>query len=402
MPVVAHSSTRRKLIPGLLLAFVLVAVASLTGTGARAHATQEFSPLAARVVAPPRPVRTTDGHRHLLYEVQLTNTSKEATVRIDRIVARDAHAKRVLRSWSGGAVAGVVQQPGVPSTRTLGLHESATAFLNVPLGRGDGTPKRLIHRFDVTMTPPPAGVVFDGHLRGVLRTRVIDKPAVRIGRPLIGAGYLDQNGCCDKSFHTRALQTIGTTSYNAQRFAIDWVKLDKHGRSYHGDFAVNRNHLIFGEPVVAVAGAKVVETLDRLPENTPGQPPDYDVTPSTNLGNHVIIGLGDGRYALYAHLKTGSVRVHVGERVRRGQVLGKVGNSGNSTSPHLHFHVMDAPDALASNGLPYVFNHFRLTGRATNVDDVEDGKPAHVVPAPPPVRRERVLPLQADVMGFGS
>lgn len=394
-------------IGGAVAALALAVAVSLPASGGAAEtraadgADQEFSPLAARVVADPQPVRTTDGHRHLLYEIQLTNVSKEASVRVDGIVSRDAHTKQVLRKWTGHAVFKVMQQPGVPSTNTLGPREAGTAFLNVPLHRSDPRPTRLIHRVDVTMTPPPTGVVFDGRLRRVLPTRVIEKPPVRLGSPLRGAGYLDQNGCCDASPHTRALQTIGTSSYNSQRFAIDWVKLDRRGRFYRGDFTRNRSHLIFGQPVIAVAGARVVETLDKLPENTPGDPPDYDVDPSTNLGNHVILDLGGGRYCLYAHLKTGSVRVHVGERVRRGQVLGRVGNTGNSTAPHLHFHVMDAPQALASNGLPYVFRHFRLTGHATNVDDVEAGKPAHVVEAPPPVKRAKVLPIQADVMRFG-
>jgi murein DD-endopeptidase MepM/ murein hydrolase activator NlpD len=131
------------------------------------------------------------------------------------------------------------------------------------------------------------------------------------------------------------------------------------------------------------------------------------------LGNHVILNLGGGRYALYAHLKTGSVRVEPGERVRQGQVLGNVGNTGSSTAPHLHFHVMDAPSALASNGLPYVFDQFRFTGRVPNLKQVREsggscGSPsahnraAKVVPVPEPTRRSGLLPLQADVVDFGD
>jgi murein DD-endopeptidase MepM/ murein hydrolase activator NlpD len=193
----------------------------------------------------------------------------------------------------------------------------------------------------------------------------------------------------------------GATSFQAQRFAIDWLKLDSAGRYFHGDFTLNQNHLVFGEPVLAVADATVVDTLNRLPENTPGERPTYNLDPSTALGNHVILDLGRGRYALYAHLKTGSVRVHAGRHVLQGQVLGRVGNTGNSTAPHLHFQVMDAPDALASNGLPYVFGHFRLAGRTTNLVQVrEDNEPANIVPAGP-TRRRGVLPLQGDVVTFG-
>nr|BFE35476.1 hypothetical protein GCM10010200_077270 [Actinomadura rugatobispora] len=73
------------------------------------------------------------------------------------------------------------------------------------------------------------------------------------------------------------------------------------------------------------------------------------------LGNHVVLDLGDGAYAVLAHLRRGSVRVRKGQRVRAGDVLGEVGNSGNSSEPHLHFHVMDSPRHMVAAGLPFAF-----------------------------------------------
>ncbi|MGH7448112.1 MAG: M23 family metallopeptidase, partial [Longimicrobiales bacterium] len=88
----------------------------------------------------------------------------------------------------------------------------------------------------------------------------------------------------------------------------------------------------------------------------------------TVSGNSVVIDLG-GRYAFYAHLIPGSLRVSVGDRVRRGQVIGRVGNSGNSTEPHLHFHVVDAlapgTSTLGAEGIPYALARFELVGRCT-------------------------------------
>lgn len=80
-------------------------------------------------------------------------------------------------------------------------------------------------------------------------------------------------------------------------------------------------------------------------------------------GNHVVLDLGGGRYAFYAHLRKGSVAVHPGDRVRRGQVLAKVGNTGNTSAPHLHFHLMDGPSVLGSEGIPYVIDRFALAGK---------------------------------------
>ncbi|MFI0366398.1 M23 family metallopeptidase [Actinomadura sp. 1N219] len=75
------------------------------------------------------------------------------------------------------------------------------------------------------------------------------------------------------------------------------------------------------------------------------------------VGNSIVLDLGDGVYAVFAHLRHGSVRVRKGDRVRAGDVLGEVGNSGNSSEPHLHFHLMDRPRPLAAAGLPFAFRY---------------------------------------------
>ena len=120
-------------------------------------------------------------------------------------------------------------------------------------------------------------------------------------------------------------------------------------------------------------------------------------------GNHVILDLGEGRYAFYAHLKPGSVAVAAGERVPRGQLIGELGNSGSSTGPHLHFHVMDAPSALVADGLPYVFDRFALTGRTPPLAEVialaerQEPIPIDTQDAGP---RQDALPLGGDVVDF--
>jgi murein DD-endopeptidase MepM/ murein hydrolase activator NlpD len=76
-------------------------------------------------------------------------------------------------------------------------------------------------------------------------------------------------------------------------------------------------------------------------------------------GNRVVIDIGGGQYAYYAHLQPGSVRVKKGDRVRRGQLLARVGNSGDAREPHLHFQLTDRPDVLASEGLPHLFERYR-------------------------------------------
>jgi murein DD-endopeptidase MepM/ murein hydrolase activator NlpD len=161
---------------------------------------------------------------------------------------------------------------------------------------------------------------------------------------------------------------VGGTAAIAQRFAIDWVRMADDGTRFTGDPLKNASYYAWGSEAIAVADGIVVETKDSIPENVPGATSRaVPITLETVGGNHVILDLGKGRYAFYAHLQPGSLRVKLGERVRRGQVLGLVGNSGNSTEPHLHFHVSDANSPLGSEGLPYGYDGFELLGRCTTL-----------------------------------
>jgi murein DD-endopeptidase MepM/ murein hydrolase activator NlpD len=108
-------------------------------------------------------------------------------------------------------------------------------------------------------------------------------------------------------------------------------------------------------------------------------------------GNHIIMDLGGGRFAFYAHLQPGSLRVKNGDKVRRGQVLGLVGNSGNSTEPHLHFHISDANSPLSSEGLPYVFPSFEVQGRGWG------WKPGA---SPTTEKRKDEMPMELEVIRF--
>ena len=137
-------------------------------------------------------------------------------------------------------------------------------------------------------------------------------------------------------------------------------------------------------------------TRDDMAENAPGSEPPF-TSWDTVAGNRVVEALGHGRYALYAHMQPGSVRPHVGDRVRRGDVIGLVGNTGNSDAPHLHFHVMDGPggaSALDANGLPYVFDRFELIG------NIPDLSAPVLVPADPPGERNDEYPLTGDIVSF--
>mgnify|MGYP002150430230 CR=1 FL=1 len=137
-----------------------------------------------------------------------------------------------------------------------------------------------------------------------------------------------------------------------------------HKRSYKGAGRVNSDFFAFGQPILAPADGKVVQVVDGVPDNTPGAVDVY-----FRLGNMVVLDLGRGEYAYLCHLQQGSPSVRVGERVRRGQVVARCGNSGNSTEPHLHFQLADGPQITPwFTGTLLLIIVYYLGGRAMLVD----------------------------------
>jgi Peptidase family M23 len=138
--------------------------------------------------------------------------------------------------------------------------------------------------------------------------------------------------------------------------AVDLVQLDEEGRGHDGDPKRETSWYGFGEPVLSPADGTVVSVTDVHPDEPVG---NIGQNPST--GNHILLDIGSGRYAVLVHLQQGSARVNKGERVRLGQQIAAVGDSGDSLVPHLHFQVQDSPDFGAQvRTLPIVFRNVVL------------------------------------------
>src|SRR5215204_3404371 len=109
------------------------------------------------------------------------------------------------------------------------------------------------------------------------------------------------------------------SSHAPERFAIDFVRLDDNRRLFEGPINQLSSWGFYGDRIYAAAAERVVAVQDGLPEQTPGALPTGQ-TVQTAGGNYVVVKLGEGRWAFYAHLQPGSLRVDKGDRVRRGQV----------------------------------------------------------------------------------
>ncbi|MFD7515248.1 M23 family metallopeptidase [Streptomyces niveus] len=151
----------------------------------------------------------------------------------------------------------------------------------------------------------------------------------------------------------------------------------------------NSHYPAFGAPVLAVADATVVRVLngrrDHLTRTSlPAlawmmlieSPLRESAGPSWIVGNHVVLDLGDGTYAMYAHLKQGSVTVAAGDRVRAGQRIAACGNTGNSTESHVHFQLMDGPDLDTARGIPFTWRGVGVPANGESFTPEPEATPA--------------------------
>ena len=141
-----------------------------------------------------------------------------------------------------------------------------------------------------------------------------------------------------------------------QRFALDLVGVGEGGKTQRGDGSRNEDFYAFGRELIAPADGTIIEIIEGVRDNSPGS-----LNPYSALGNCVIIQHREDEVSVLAHLKRGSTVVKVGDKVKRGQLLGKCGNSGNSSEPHLHFHLQDSPVIQDGQGINCVFQKVMVT-----------------------------------------
>ncbi|HYC21622.1 MAG TPA: M23 family metallopeptidase [Candidatus Bathyarchaeia archaeon] len=382
----------------LLLGVVLAAPSSPSAAGPG----DQLTPVLASVVVAPIPVPQSDGQWKLVYELEVANaTDQPMTIESLEVREPEPH-EATVKTLSTKEIENNLVVPGNVKSPTLGPGQAGILFVNLSFARREQVPARLVHRITATTDQARGSLPAKSVENAVARLQVDPAVPISIGPPLRGDRWVAVASCCD-SYHRRAALPVNGRRTLAQRFAIDWIQLDAQNRMASGDPSRNESFPQFGADAIAVADATVVHVTDGLPNHTPGALPG-DTTLANADGNSVVLDLGGSRFALYAHLQPASIQVHEGERVRRGQLLGRVGNSGNTDAPHLHFHVMDGPSPLASNGLPYVIDGFELIGRAVSSDDLEAAFKAPDKPVDvsmqAPSRHTKELPADLAMVRF--
>jgi murein DD-endopeptidase len=297
-----------------------------------------------------------DGKTHLAYELHITNFSGQSIVLASVEVLSDSGS--TLFRVEASNLAANVYSPGNRQASgmdklNIGAGQMTVVDMWVTFESPAKVPTALEHKIAAKVGKYPDAITIQCARIAVARDVAVISP------PLRGDNWVAGNGPANSSGHRRALIPIDGHAQIAQRFAIDWVRINPDGNTFAGDEKNNKNYRAYGSDALAVADGTVTEVKDGIPENIPGENSRaVPITLETVGGNHVILDIGHGRYATYAHLQPGSLKVKLGDHVKRGQVLGLVGNSGNSTEPHLHFHLTNGNSPLGSEGIPYALESF--------------------------------------------
>jgi len=382
------ASTFGQLLP---FAIALLGMSLSPAFAQRAPVVQTFD---LRVPWQPQPVKV-NGQWQLLYELHLDNYAADP-LQPKQLRVLDADNGHVLRDYDETALRALLGGPGMSGKKgdaTIAPGAHAVVYLNLSFdeapadlhlthelsaARDDGTAVQA-QGGQLTLRHGPAPVVFSPPLRGGYWVAIYDSAWPR--------------------GHRRTLYAVNGAVHVPGRFAVDWIKVDAQGRYTQGDPTDKSHWLGYGEEVLAVADGRIAAALDGMPEPAkvdPGKPTRVPLQDAT--GNYVSLDLGGGHYVFYEHLKTGSITVKAGQAVHRGDVIGRLGYTGETTGPHLHMHVADANVPLDAEGLPYAFDQFGWVGSYASIGDF--GEQKHWLPSASVVVRRGELPAPLSVLSF--
>ena len=394
---------------GRILVLVLATVFFQAGAWAQGAAVHQAQ-VEARILAAPQAVTGSDGQKHLAYELRITSfQDDEDPLRLTRLavyadagtlpltVIEGAALQRLLNHAVAGSVAEGSPGDGV----AIASGRSLTLFLWLTLPQGL-QPAKLRHQLSFLTAKGIAQRADD------VRTAIVGSGPIRIGAPLRGGLWLAVEGPGNAlSHHWGSPVAIDGKLSVPQRFAVDWFGLDAGYHSLssrHEDLAssVDEDWIGYGKDVLAVADGVVVDARGDLANGKPMAPLEgpQDLTARTLYGNFVVLRIAPGIYAHYAHLQAGSVKVRIGQRVRRGTVIARLGQTGSAGAPHLHFHLSDLPTFERSEGLPFVIDRFELHGKGRIEETFDPTVPMNAAAAQAKTPRRNAMPLDSDIVTF--
>ncbi len=226
--------------------------------------------------------------------------------------------------------------------------------IQLPIALGKTPPKNVTHQFVFTNTTTKNEVTVTG---GNFSPRTSETPVV-IASPLKENNLMFVNQST-MAYHFYVLFLMDGGIFRPERYAVDTLELKSDFTNTHdGDPTVNASYFNYGSKLHAVADGVITHIQDGLPENR-GDAADVKFKSFLEYaGNYIVLDIGNGRYATYCHCIPQSFLVKVGDKVKEGDAIALLGNSGNSSEPHLHFQITDGPEFVKSNGVPFVLKEY--------------------------------------------
>jgi hypothetical protein len=373
-----------------------VTVAAVFALVSAASAEAQLRPTALLVspIHEAQVVRGDDGMDHVEYELLVVSVFAEP-VTLSSVAVLDPAGKELMRIY-GDALAAATQtlfakiaSPVVPASAAV----SVDVDLILP---PDTLPDRVTHRIVYTLAEDTESAVMIGIPEIDGPEVAIDRqPAMVIAPPIEGDGWLAASACCKPNLHRDERAAIdGRRIVTAETFAVDWNRV-RNDRLFDGDGSRNEQHYAYGADVLAVADGTVVSIVDGKPDATPNvlMVPE---TMSDYGGNQVILEIAPNVFAAYGPLQPGSHTVKVGDTVKAGARLVRIGNTGPSFGPHLHFGLLDKPSLWAGRSLPFVFDRFTLAG----VVDIDSSEGNRLVISPESREVRFAYPLYGGIHNY--
>ncbi len=391
-----RSTSLRAWIAALVTALATSAMFASAAAAAR-RAKPEVTAIMVRPIHDAQVVRGDDGKDHVEYDLLVVNVVGDP-VTLSSVTVLGPAGRRLGRLQGHKLVAAT--QNLYTHTPVRRIPSSGAVAVEVDLALAPGTvPAWVTNRIAYTLpTGAPSAAVLGANKVDGPEVAVNRRPAIVIKQPpLKGNGWLATTACCGPNAHRDLrLAVDGRRIETGETFAVDWG-LVKGNRLFKGDGSKNQQYYGFGAKVLAVAKGTVVFTQDGEPEQTPNAPIPADKQADIG-GNKVILKIAPKVFAVYEHLQPGSLTVKVGDVVKAGAVLAKLGNTGPSTGPHLHFGLLNRPDIFTGRSLPFVFDRFTLAGTV----DIASAEGDTLV-----IRRESrqvrsAYPLWGSIANFGN
>jgi hypothetical protein len=311
----------------------------------------------------------TEKYLRIPYTLQTWEWEKEG-LKLEQIIVLDNDSKSVLMTIAQPDLPFINKEP-LDSNPYFTYDQISDYYLSIqlPIPLDQAKPATVSHRFMLRDTIQKKDIMVEG---GVFSPRLNETP-IAISSPVKGNNWLFVNQST-LGYHFFRLFFVDGKISRGERFAFDNAQLnDKMDNLYQGDPKVNESYFNYKDTLYAVADGIVQSIKDGRAENN-GDAQDVPLKTVDELGgNYLVLNIGNGHYAFYAHCVPNSFMVKAGDEVKEGDPIGLLGNSGNSTAPHLHFQITDGTDLLFSNGLPFVMKKY------TKVADFETG------PVPPTV-----------------